>query len=287
MYRLAEKSKVKDISWIKPGRCTDEWIIGINLFNVPFKAGINTPSYKYYIDFAAETGIPYIMLDAGWSDVDDLFKITPEININELVTYAREKKVGLFLWTQAMTLDRQLDAAMKQFVSWGLSGIMTDFIDRNDQKATNFYHRIAKACADNRLMLMFHGATSNAGFERTWPNVLTREAVLGSEYNIWSNRVTAAHDLILPFTRMLSGPFDYEPIVFNNVTPDAFKASQNNVMTMSTRMHQLAMYVVYDSPLQIFAGNPGYAFQEPEFTRFMNNIPVTWGRNTYPGWNMW
>ncbi|NJK93643.1 MAG: hypothetical protein HC905_00810 [Bacteroidales bacterium] len=134
MYRLAEKSKVKDISWIKPGRCTDEWIIGINLFNVPFKAGINTPSYKYYIDFAAETGIPYIMLDAGWSDVDDLFKITPEININELVTYAREKKVGLFLWTQAMTLDRQLDAAMKQFVSWGLSGIMTDLLTGTTRK---------------------------------------------------------------------------------------------------------------------------------------------------------
>jgi alpha-glucosidase len=276
VYRLAEKSRLSDISWINPGRCTDEWIIGINLFNVPFKTGVNTESYKYYIDFAAENDLPYVMLDAGWSDVDDLCKITPGMDMDEILTYAHEKDIGLWLWTQAMTLDRQLDAAMKKFSGWGVKGIMTDFIDRNDQKAVNFYHRIAKATAENHLLLMFHGAFDNAGFERTWPNVLTREAVLGSEYNIWSDRVTPDHDLVIPFTRMLAGPLDYEPIVFNNVKQDAFKASMVNVMTMGTRIHQLAMYIVYDSPLQIFAGNPGYAKAEPEFTRFMSQIPTTW-----------
>jgi alpha-glucosidase len=276
VYRLAEKSRLSDIAWINPGRCTDEWIIGINLFDVPFKTGVNTESYKYYIDFAAENDLPYVMLDAGWSDVDDLFKITPGMDMEEILTYARVKGIGIWLWTQAMTLDRQLDAAMKMFSGWGVKGIMTDFIDRNDQKAVNFYHRIAKATAENHLLLMFHGASANAGFERTWPNALTREAVLGSEYNIWSDRVTPDHDLVIPFTRMLAGPLDYEPIVFNNVKQDAFKASMANVMTMGTRIHQLAMYVVYDSPLQIFAGNPGYAKAEPEFTRFMSRIPTTW-----------
>jgi alpha-glucosidase len=276
VYRLAEESRLSDIAWINPGRCTDEWIIGINLFDVPFKSGVNTESYKYYIDFAAENDLPYVMLDAGWSDVDDLFKITPGMDMEEILTYAQEKNIGLWLWTQAMTLDRQLDSAMKMFSEWGVKGIMTDFIDRNDQKAVNFYHRIAKATAENHLLLMFHGASANAGFERTWPNVLTREAVLGSEYNIWSDRVTPDHDLVIPFTRMLAGPLDYEPIVFNNVKQDAFKASMANVMTMGTRIHQLAMYIVYDSPFQIFSGNPGYAKAEPEFTRFMSRIPVTW-----------
>jgi alpha-glucosidase len=276
VYRLAEESQVQDLSWIKPGKCTDEWIIGINLFNVPFKAGLNTASYKYYIDFASESGIPYVMLDAGWSDVDDLFKINPSVNMDEIVSYARTKGVGLFLWTQAMTLDRQLEETMDRFVEWGIKGFMTDFIDRNDQKAINFYHRIARSASDHKLMMMFHGAASNAGFERTWPHTLTREGVLGSEFNIWSDRVTPDHDVILPFTRMLAGPFDYEPIVFNNSSKGTFKASQENVMTMGSRIHQLAMYVVYDSPLQIFAGNPGFAKAEPEFTRFMNSIPVIW-----------
>jgi alpha-glucosidase len=276
VYRLASKTRLDDVSWIKPGRCTDEWITGINLFNVPFKAGLNTESYKYYIDFAQQMGLPYILLDAGWSNVDDLFNITPSMDMEAIVQYAREKGVGLWLWTQAMTLDRQLEPALEQFEKWGLAGFMTDFMDRNDQVMVNLYHRVAKAAAAHHLMLMYHGAFANAGFERTWPNALTREAVLGSEYNIWSKRATPDHDLVLPFTRMVSGPLDYEPILFNNATKGSFYPSQENVLTMGTRIHQLAMYLVYDSPFQVFAGNPGYAYAEPEFMRFMTSIPVVW-----------
>lgn len=147
VYRLATPSRIKDVSWIHPGKCTDEWIIGINLFNVSFKTGVNTASYKYYIDFAKRFGFDRIMMDAGWSDYKDLFKINPDINMDTLSAYAKAKGIKISMWTDAATLDRQLDGALKQFTKWGVDFIMTDFIDRDDQKTVNFYTRIAEACA--------------------------------------------------------------------------------------------------------------------------------------------
>ncbi len=276
VYRLASPPDNRDFSWVRPGKGTDEWIIGINLFRVPFKAGINTATYKYYIDFARQFGFDRIMLDAGWSDYQDLFRINPALNMDSLADYARSKGIKLSLWTLCSTLDRQLHRALQQFQQWGVDFIMTDFMDRDDQPMVNFYERIAKACADYRIMIMFHGAYPPKGFTRTWPNNITREGVLGSEYNIWSDKATPEHNVTLPFTRMLAGPMDYEPGILDNATPEQFRPISKKVMSQGTRCHQLAMFVVYDSPLQIFAGNPSQGFMEPAFMQFLGSIPTTW-----------
>jgi len=277
VYRLAAPSRLQgDLSWIHPGKGTDEWIINVNLFNVPFRSGVNTASYKYYIDFAKRFGFQRIMLDAGWSDPLDLFKINPDINMDTISAYARERGIQLSMWTLAMTLDRQLEAALDQFNKWGVDFIMTDFMDRDDQPMVRFYTRIAEACARHKLMIMFHGAYKPAGFERTWPNAVTREAVLGSEYNAWSDRPTPEHNLILPFTRMTSGPLEYEPGILDNATAKTFRPIWNKVMSQGTRCHQAAMFVVYDSPLQLFSGNPSQGLLEPAFMELIGAVPTTW-----------
>jgi len=276
VYRLASPSKIGDASWVHPGKCTDEWIINVNLFNVGFKSGVNTASYKYYIDFVKHFGFDRIMMDAGWSDYKDLFKINPDINMDTLAAYAKANGIKISMWTDAATLNRQLDSALLQFKRWGVDFIMTDFIDRDDQKTVRFYERIAKACADAKLMIMFHGAYPPKGFTRTYPNNILRESVLGSEYNIWSDKPTPEHDVTLPFTRMLSGGFDYEPGILNNATKDQFKMVNGNPMSQGTRCHQAAMFVVYDNPLQIFSGNPSQGYLEPEFMHLLGSLPTTW-----------
>ncbi len=276
VYRLGSPSRIAEIDWIKPGKGTDEWIIGINLFNVPFKSGVNTETYMYYIDFAKKFGFERIMMDAGWSDNSDLFKINPDIDMNIISTYAREKGISLSMWTLASTLDRQLTGALKQFKKWGVDFIMTDFMDRDDQKMVDFYHRVARACADEKIMVMFHGAFKPAGFSRTWPNAVTREGVLGSEYNIWSDKATPDHNLLLPFIRMTAGPMDYEPGLLDNATKETFRPISQKVMSMGTRMHQAAMFVVYESPIQLFSGNPSQGLLEPEFMSMVGSIPTTW-----------
>jgi alpha-glucosidase len=276
VYRLASPSRIGDASWVNPGKGTDEWTINVNLFNVPFRSGVNTASYKYYIDFAKRFGFNRIMMDAGWSDNMDLFKINPDINMDTLVAYAKEKGIKISMWTLATTLDRQLDSALNRFNKWGVDFIMTDFMDRNDQKTVNFYYRIAKACAEHHIMIMYHGAFPPKGFNRTYPNNVTREGVLGSEYNIGSNLASPEHDVTLPFTRMLEGSFDYEPGILNNATKKGFRPIEGMVMSQGTRCHQLAMFVVYDNPMEIFSGNPSQAWLEPKFTKLLAKIPTTW-----------
>lgn len=276
VYLLGDPPKIQDFSWIKYGKGTDEWITAVNLFNVPFVAGINTASYKYYIDFAKRFGFDQVMLDAGWSDVKDLLKITPSINMEELISYAKSQGIRLMLWTLCSTLDRQLDSALFQFNKWGIASIMTDFMDRDDQKMVNFYHRIAKACADHKISIMFHGAYAPKGLNRTWPNVLTHESVLGSEWNIWSDLPTPEHNVAIAYTRMLAGPLDYEPGLLLNAQKDQFRPIAKNPMSQGTRCHQLAMFVVYDSPLQIFSGNISQGLREPTFMELLGSIPTSW-----------
>jgi alpha-glucosidase len=276
VYRLGSPSRLKDVSWIKPGQATDEWIIDIALFNVPFKAGINTETYKYYIDFAKKFGFERILMDAGWSDVKDLFKINPNLNMDEVAAYAKSQGIGLSMWTLGMTLNRQLEPALDQFNKWGVDFIMTDFLDRDDQKMVDFYYKIAEACARHKIMIMYHGAYKPAGFSRTYPNAITREGVLGSEYNGWSNKPTPDHNLMLPYLRMVAGPLDYEPGLLDNATQSTFRPIWGKVMSQGTRCHQLAMFVVYDSPVQIFSGNPSQGLLEPRFMELLGSIPTTW-----------
>lgn len=276
VYRLASPSRIGDASWVHPGKGTDEWIIGTNLFNVPFKTGVNTNLYKYYMDFAKRFGFDRIMMDAGWSDTRDLFKIDPNINMDEISAYAKEKGIRISMWTLALTLDAQLEPALQQFEKWGVDFIMTDFMDRDDQKMVNFYYRIAEACAKHKIMIMYHGAFKPAGFGRTFPNAITRESVLGSEYNIWSSKATPDHNLMLPFIRMVAGPMDYEPGILDNATKKTFRPIEEKVMAPGTRCHQLAMFVVYESPIQIFSGNPSQGLMEPSFMELLGSIPTVW-----------
>jgi alpha-glucosidase len=282
VYRLGSPSRLTDASWINPGRGTDEWIIGVNLYNVPFAAGINTATYKYYVDFARRFGLQRIMLDAGWSDNNDLFRINPDLDMDELAAYAKSQGIKLCMWTLAATLDRQLEPALDQFNRWGVDFIMTDFIDRDDQKAVNFHHRIAEACGRHKIMLMFHGSFKPAGFNRTWPHAVTREAVLGSEYNIWSHRATPPHNVELAYIRMVAGPLDYEPGLLENATRKTFRPVEGNPMSQGTRCQQLAMFVVYDSPVQFFSGNPATGLAEPAFMELLGSIPTVWDQTLIP-----
>ncbi|HET6559724.1 MAG TPA: glycoside hydrolase family 97 protein [Prolixibacteraceae bacterium] len=277
VYRLASAPDFTDTGWIKPGLSTEEWITNLNLYGVDFIAGLNTSTYKYYIDFASKYGFEYVMLDAGWSDNNDLFKTNPSMDMEEITRYAKEKEIGLILWTQALTIERQMPQAMEQFKKWGIKIVMTDFIDRDDQIAINFMHRFAAECARNKLMCMIHGAPKPAGFTRTWPNMLTREGVLGSEFNAWSARPTPEHDLLIPFIRMAAGPMDYEPGILQHASqkyPE--KMGMERVIAQGTRMHQIAMFVVYESPLQLFSGNLSDAHREPELMTFLGKLPTVW-----------
>lgn len=276
VYRLASPSRVAETSWINPGQGTDEWIIGINLFNVPFKSGINTETYKFYIDFAKRFGFERIMLDAGWSDYKDLFTINPHLDMDEIAAYARRQGIKLSMWTLAVTLEKQLEPALAQFSKWGVDFIMTDFMDRDDQKMLQFYFKIAEATARHKIMIMYHGAFKGAGFSRTWPHCITREGVLGSEYNIWSGKATPEHDLLLPFIRMTAGPMDYEPGILDNATQKTFRPIGEKVMSLGTRCHQAAMFVVYESPVTIFSGNPSQGMMEPRFMELLGSIPTVW-----------
>jgi alpha-glucosidase len=277
VYRLAPDAGFTDFTWIKPGKSTEEWLTGLNLYKVDFEAGLNTRTYKYYIDFAARFGFEYVMLDAGWSDVNDLFKITPGMDMEEITGYAKKKGIGLILWTQALTIEKQMDQAFQQFKKWDIKIVMTDFIDRNDQIAVNFLHRFADECARQKFMCMIHGAPIPAGFSRTHPNMLAREGVLGSEYNAWSSKANPPHDLMLPFIRMVSGPMDYEPGILQNATKEqTVKMGFEKVIAQGTTMHQIAMFVVYESPLQLFSGNLSDAIREPELMEFLGEIPTVW-----------
>lgn len=277
VYKLASDAAFSDFSFIKPGLSTEEWITGLNLYNVDFKAGLNTETYKYYIDFAKRFGFEYVMLDAGWSDVNDLFKITPAMDMEAITSYAKSNGIGLILWTQALTIEKQMDKALQQFKKWDIKVIMTDFIDRNDQVANNFIARFASECAKYGFMCMIHGAPIPAGFQRTFPNMIARESVMGSEYNAWSARVNPEHDMKIPFIRMFSGPMDYEPGILQNATKNQTnKMGFEKVIAQGTTMHQIAMFIVYESPLQLFSGNISDAAKEPQLMELLGKIPTVW-----------
>lgn len=277
VLKLASPSEIKgDLSWIKPGQITDEWLTNMNLFNVSFKAGKNTTSYKYYVDFAKKFGLEYIMVDEGWYQHGNLKKLNKEINLDSIITYASKQNIGIGLWLNASVMDENLEETLKLYSSKGVKIILMDFINRNDQKAMNFYSKIARACARHKLMINIHSAPAPAGFEITYPNAITREGVMGSEWNGWSYFVTPTHDLIIPFTRMFSGSLDYEPGLLENSTENGFKNIEGRPMSQGTRAHQMAMYLIYDSPLQYFVGNPSQGYLEPQFMKFLGDLPTTW-----------
>ena len=276
VYRLARPLQLEDSAWIRPGKSTEEWITSRVLHGVDFVSGLNTDTYRHYIDFAAEYGLEYMMFDAGWSDNDDNTKLNPAIDVPGLIAYARSKGVRVLLWNEANALERNLDEALDRYAAWGASGIMMDFMDRDDQKTLQLYERVAKAAAQRRLVVNLHGAFKPTGMQRAYPNLLTREGVLGHEFNMWSDRVTPDHALTVPFVRMLAGPLDWEGGSMQNGTQKTFRAVGEQPMNQGTRTQQMAQYVIYESPLQYLAGTPSDYRTAPEFTRILAGIPTTW-----------
>ncbi len=276
VYQLAQPPRIKDPAWIKPGKVAWDWWNALNLYGVDFKAGLNTATYKHYIDFAAEYGLEYIILDEGWYTLGNVLAVNPEINMAELLAHAREKKVGVILWVTWKSLLDQLEPALAQYAAWGVKGIKVDFMQRDDQWMVNYYWQIAEAAAARHLLVDFHGAYKPAGLERTWPNVITREGVKGLENVKWSRDITPEHDVTLPFTRMAVGPMDYTPGAMVNATAAQFQPVFDMPMSMTTRCHQLALYLVYESPLQMLADSPSRYRHESECTRFIAAVPSVW-----------
>ncbi|MBN1938815.1 MAG: glycoside hydrolase family 97 protein [Candidatus Aminicenantes bacterium] len=275
VYRLAKPSS-GDFSWVKPGKVAWDWWNALNLAGVDFRAGVNTATYKHFIDFAAENKIEYVILDEGWYKLGDLLSVVPEVNVEDIVAYGKTKGVGIILWAVWKTLDDQLENAMDRFSAWGIAGLKVDFMQRDDAWMVNYYYKIAAEAAKRRFLLDFHGAYKPTGLYRTFPNVLTSEGVMGLEHYKWSRDITPEHDVILPFTRMAAGPMDYTPGAMINGGLRNFQVIYNQPMSQGTRCRQLAMYVIYESPLQMLADSPSNYRREPECLEFLSAVPPVW-----------
>lgn len=275
VYALAEETMI-DTDWIKPGKVAWDWWNAWNIKGVDFESGPNTDTYKYYIDFASANGIEYVILDEGWYILGDLLHLNDEINVKELIRYGETKNVGIVLWVVWRTLDEQFEEALDAFVEWGAKGIKVDFMNRDDQWMVNYYERVAKAAAERELLVDFHGAYKPSGLRRKYPNVITREGVLGLEYNKWSADVTPTHNVTIPFIRMVPGPIDYTPGGMTNTQPGNFRISHFRPMVMGTRSAEIAKFIVYESPFQMMADTPTNYEDEQESTDFIAQIPTTW-----------
>ncbi len=276
VYLLASPSRVADTSWIKPGKVAWDWWNANNVHGVGFKSGVNTETYKYFIDFAAQHHIEYIILDGGWYPLGDVLKVVPEMDMEALTAYARQKGVGIILWLVWKTFDDQFDVALDKFEKWGIKGLKVDFMQRDDQPVVNFYHRVCREAAKRKMLVDFHGSQRPALMTRTWPNLITTEGVRGLEWVKWSDLTEPEHDVTLPFTRMFLGPMDYTPGATRNVSKKSFAKIFEQPMSMGTRCHQLAMYVVYESPLQMLSDAPSNYQREPEMMEFLGPVPSVW-----------
>ena len=276
VYLLERPSQVADTSWIKPGKVAWDWWNALNVYGVPFKSGVNTETYKYYVDFASKYGIEYIVLDEGWYVLGDVMKVVPEMDMEDLTAYARQKNVGIILWLVWKTFDDKFAEAMDRFEKWGIKGLKIDFMQRDDQPVINFYHKVSREAAKRHMLVDFHGGQKPATMTRTWPNLISTEGVRGLEQAKWSDFANPEHDVTIPFTRMFLGPMDYTPGAMRNGSKKSFAHVFETPMSMGTRCHQLAMYVVYESPLQMLADSPSNYLREPETMEFLGPVPTVW-----------
>jgi alpha-glucosidase len=283
-------------SWIKPGKSAwDIWWCGGYAPELDFKLAMDTRSMKYFVDLAAEMGWQYQIVDWGWYgpafapgakgttwavDPDgSITNIVPELDLHGLISYAKEKNVKLILWLHWGAVDKEMETAFPLYEKWGIAGVKIDFMDRDDQEMVQYYERVAKLAAQHHLLVDFHGAYKPTGWHRTYPNVITREGVMGNEYNKWSTNVTPQHTVTLPFTRGMLGGMDFTPGGFRQKTPQTFRAAGGDApapFVMGTRVHQLAMLVVYESALQVLCDSPYDYHSSPAGTDFLKIVPTTW-----------
>lgn len=280
ILNLSEPLALDDTSWIRAGKCAWDWWSGQVVDDPAIKSGMNNATIKHYIDFAAENDLPYMLIDAGWSArtgdrAGDITRCNPNIDIPQLVKYAKAKNVDVLIWLHWTSVKRQMKEAFVLYEQWGVKGVKIDFMDRDDQEMVNFYRAMVTTAAKHHLMVDFHGAYKPTGLRRAYPNLMTREGILGLEYLKWSDRATAKHNVTIPFTRMLAGPMDYTPGGFRNVTPEAFKPQRKNPMVPTTRCQQLALFVVFESPLQMLADAPANYRHQPGL-EFLQQVPTSW-----------
>lgn len=277
VYSLASPSKMENTDWIQPGKSAWEWWNDWGLRGVPFQAGINNETYKYFIDFAAENGLEYVVLDEGWYDPKsgDMLTTVPEIDLPMLTAYAEEKGVGLWLWTVFNVLDSQLEEACKKYADMGIKGFKVDFLDRDDQTAVEMTYRICDATAKNNLMLDLHGFYKPTGINRTYPNVINYESVFGMEEMKWSDPSVdmPEYDVTFPFIRMMAGPVDFTPGAMHNATRADWKAIYSNPMSQGTRTHQMAHYIVHDTPFSMLADSPSNYLENKECLEILASLP--------------
>jgi alpha-glucosidase len=250
---------------------------------------MNTATMQAYIDFAAENGFEYALIDDGWfvganawtpaADAD-ITEPIPEIDMPALIAYARGRNVRLWLWVHWRLLDARMEEALATYERWGIAGVKVDYMDRDDQQMVDFYHRLLRSAAEHHLLINLHGAFPPRGLARTYPNFLSQEGVLGAEYNKWSRRVTATHNVSLAYTRMLLGPVDYTPGGFRNATPAEFQVINSPPQVQTTRGHGLAMFVVYESPFQMVADSPD-AYADAAGFEFVKMVPVVWDETRF------
>lgn len=278
VYALASKNRIGDTSWIRPGKVAWDWWNDWGLKNVPFVAGINTETYQYYIDFASKHGLEYVVLDEGWYDSKKGDMLTPikDIDLPGLLRYAKQRNVSIILWCVFNVLDEQLDAACKKYAEMGVKGFKVDFMDRDDQTATEMAYRIADRCAKSHLMLDYHGFYKPTGINRTYPNIVNIESVFGMEEAKWGSREKdmPRNDVTFPFIRGMAGFVDFTPGAFCNATAADYQPIYSHPMSQGTRCHQVAMYICYDSPLTMLSDSPSAYMADEACTGFIAGIPT-------------
>jgi alpha-glucosidase len=275
VQKLANPNQLQDVTWIQPGLVAWDWWNNWNVSNVDFKAGANTETYKYYIDFAAANKIPYIVIDEGWSDDVDLNKLNKDIDVSQIVDHGKSKNVGVILWASWFAILNQADKAFPYYSALGVKGFKIDFFDRDDQVAVASTYEIAKKAAAHKLLVDYHGVFKPTGLQRTYPNVMGYEGVKGLENYKWANENQPRYAVTIPFIRMMAGPMDYTPGAMRNSNARNFRAIDDNPMSKGTRCNQMAMYVIYEAPLQMLSDNPTIYMKEKECTAFIVKVPVT------------
>lgn len=278
VYALASPNRIGDTSWIKTGKVAWDWWNDWNLKGVPFKAGINMDTYKYYIDFASRNGLEFIVLDEGWYDPKsgDMLTVIPELDLTELIAYGKSKGVEIVLWTVFNVLDSQLEAACKKYADMGIKGFKVDFLDRDDQTAVEMVYRIAEMTARYKLTLDLHGIYKPTGINRTYPHIINFESVFGMEEVKWTDikNNMPLYDVTFPYIRMMVGPVDYTPGAMRNATKADWRAMYYTPASMGTRCHQLAAYIVHDSPFTMLCDAPTNYLNEQECVDFIASLPV-------------
>ena len=278
VYALASPNRIGDTSWIKTGKVAWDWWNDWNLKGVPFKAGINMDTYKYYIDFASRNGLEFIVLDEGWYDPKsgDMLTVIPELDLTELIAYGKSKGVEIVLWTVFNVLDSQLEAACKKYADMGIKGFKVDFLDRDDQTAVEMVYRIAEMTARYKLILDLHGIYKPTGINRTYPHIINFESVFGMEEVKWTDikNNMPLYDVTFPYIRMMAGPVDYTPGAMRNATKADWRAMYYTPASMGTRCHQLAAYIVHDSPFTMLCDAPTNYLNEQECVDFIASLPV-------------